>query len=411
MACVPDKAQAAACSEKLECPGDRCVDGYCCDTACDLGCDVCNADGKLGTCSPNKDGDAGVGCGLYLCDGTNAACPTGAACMADADCAANGYCDAEQKCQADKTQGGSCVSDSQCTGNQHCEDGVCCESACDGLCEACSTAKTGASNGSCKFVLVKTDPDNECGGSDECNGAGVCKKADGTMCNTGSDCVSGFCTDGFCCESACAGSCESCDQTGNLGKCVDVTSAMDGDTCDNNSASGSCMGGGSCSCDANGVCKGEQGASCAANAGCNNNTCVDGRCCESACNASCQSCANAMGQCNAVVNTTDADTCDADSFSGMATAAPARCDANGVCKGELGASCTAGTQCASGFCPSDGKCCDTACNTACESCATGTCVQITALNFDPGVCDVTNAAEGCGSAPCYCFAGACIALF
>jgi hypothetical protein len=71
-----------------------------------------------------------------------------------------------QACQG----GGECVS-------QHCADGVCCDKACVGVCEACSAAKKGSGeDGVCGPVAANTDPDDECPTQDKstCGTSGVC---------------------------------------------------------------------------------------------------------------------------------------------------------------------------------------------------------------------------------------------
>ena len=69
-----------------------------------------------------------------------------------------------------KERGVSCADGTECiTGN--CVDGVCCNAACDGTCEACVGAKTGADDGVCMPVTGNTDPDTECTAS--CSGADV----------------------------------------------------------------------------------------------------------------------------------------------------------------------------------------------------------------------------------------------
>ena len=55
--------------------------------------------------------------------------------------------------------GKSCASNAQCNAGQTCTDGVCCESACDGVCEACNQANAA---GHCNPIPAMTDPDKEC---------------------------------------------------------------------------------------------------------------------------------------------------------------------------------------------------------------------------------------------------------
>jgi hypothetical protein len=57
------------------------------------------------------------------------------------------------------TLGAKCASTSECSAGQTCADGVCCESACDGVCESCN--QPGAA-GHCNPIPAMTDPDMEC---------------------------------------------------------------------------------------------------------------------------------------------------------------------------------------------------------------------------------------------------------
>jgi hypothetical protein len=43
------------------------------------------------------------------------------------------------------------------------------------LCMACSAAINGSVSGSCRNIPAGTDPDNECPGAQNCNGAGLCQ--------------------------------------------------------------------------------------------------------------------------------------------------------------------------------------------------------------------------------------------
>lgn len=89
--------------------------------------------------------------------------------------------------------------------------------------------------------------------------------------------------------------------------------------------------------------------------------CVDGVCCgTNACNT-CETCNGlSPGTCTPIFNDEDADSC--------ASAAGRTCDGRGTCRGALGATCAADTECASNHCV-DGVCCDTSCDGTCVACS------------------------------------------
>ena len=126
------------CLTASQCGSGFCVDGVCCGTACASICTSCNLAGAEGTCSPLVAGDDPDG----ECSGGNPSCNGAGAC-------------------GKAVNGTPCVDNSGCTSNQ-CIDGFCCDGNCNGLCEACSAAKTGGTNGTCAPVTAGTDPDAEC---------------------------------------------------------------------------------------------------------------------------------------------------------------------------------------------------------------------------------------------------------
>jgi MYXO-CTERM domain-containing protein len=107
-----------------------------------------------------------------------------------------------------------CFVDGDCTGGRTCVDGVCCDSACTGACQACSAYKKGyGSDGVCEPIAAGRDPEWECatenvstcGTTGACDGAGACARyPDTTVCQASScvgstwtlesKCASGVCT-------------------------------------------------------------------------------------------------------------------------------------------------------------------------------------------------------------------------
>jgi hypothetical protein len=114
-----------------------------------------------------------AGCGLYKCDAGGIACL--ASCGTDADCVAGGaYCDtATSKCKDKGAPGAACTRGAECAAPGYCYDGVCCNQACGGQCEACNVAPN---VGSC--VPVSGDP---AGSRKACAGTGPCR----SQCNGG----------------------------------------------------------------------------------------------------------------------------------------------------------------------------------------------------------------------------------
>ncbi len=124
-ALVAPAVYAAPCETASECPSGFCVDGVCCDAACTGQCEACDVPGTIGTC-------VGVDGAPH---GTRPACspPWTPACrvsLCDASRSRSACVEPVFKPACD------CTKDSEC-GSGHCADGVCCNVACDGQCEAC----------------------------------------------------------------------------------------------------------------------------------------------------------------------------------------------------------------------------------------------------------------------------------
>jgi hypothetical protein len=183
--------RAEACTMASECTSGFCVDGVCCDSECTGACRACSAarkgSGSDGTCG---DVAPGTACGLFVCSA--GACPT--TCASDTDCASTAYCDATS-CVAKKANGATATDKKQCTSG-FLADGVCCDAACDGVCEACDVT---TSVGTCSPVAGAPKHGACPTGSDVCGAAtcdGVaraeCKKFPGAE----KECRSSACADG-----------------------------------------------------------------------------------------------------------------------------------------------------------------------------------------------------------------------
>lgn len=202
-----------------ECTSGNCADGYCCDSACDGSCDTCSA--TPGTCTLRAKGAVGApSCAPYICGGASKECTT--ACATTADCSAGSNCEtATGKCKGSDPTGTACVKNETCL-SEHCVDGLCCDTACDGQCQACDIS---TSKGTCSPVVgaphgVRTACAMATGG-DACS-ARLC---DGTKDTT--QCVGYVGSDVGCRDLSCANGVETasaaCDGAGKCGTGTPVT--------------------------------------------------------------------------------------------------------------------------------------------------------------------------------------------
>lgn len=309
------KANGDVCGAATECVSNFCVDGVCCESACTANCAACSAakkkTGSDGKCEPVADGQdpdnncgaAGTSCTAgvqdngHVCNGkgvcratTTAACTPyicGAktcktTCASDGDCVATAWCNGTT-CVPKKVPGTACVGNNECAGTATCVDQVCCSTKCDGLCEACTSLKTGIpdSDGTCNPIADGRDPDDECVGTtcldatltdqvcdgakachgkttscqpfacdgsgticattctkdEDCGASGYCgadqkctpRKEQAAACDSTNQCgVSLTCVDGVCCNAPCEGQCQACDVAPNVGTCTPVTGAPHG---------------------------------------------------------------------------------------------------------------------------------------------------------------------------------------
>jgi hypothetical protein len=333
--CLATRPVGKMCSVNADCTMGNCVDGYCCNQACNGGCDVCNA--TPGMCTTVGVGQPGANpsCAPYLCGAANA-CPT--TCSHDGDCAANAFCGSDGHCHFQQMAGGACkpadCKDPLCrecsTGN--CVDGVCCMQT---SCTASSCTSGMQTTFSCATPTAGscTATTTACGITYTC-GASLCNSS--CSCGT-APCASANCASGnFCNGSACV----AC-----------TTARFCGASCTN------CLAIKADTCAAGGVCQCGSTAPCGANAdSCNSNLCK---------------CGSALA-CTGLSDTCRAATCVCGALAGPCSAKSADNCNGGVCQCGTGAACS-GT---SDTCQSGGSCgCGPTgppCN-ANKTCVNGTC--------------------------------------
>jgi hypothetical protein len=206
-----------------------------------------------------------------------------------------------------RAPGASCESDRECASG-FCVDGVCCQSACAGPCEACDLPGsmgsclpvTGAPRGQRPPCLGAGSP---CAGSCDGQARTSCQYPAGET-----ECAPASCGDGIAsARSVCSGT----------GVCLPPTMV----SCAPFSCSGAiCAGGCSAAvpCAPENVCLGgrclplaEAGAACTAPGQCRSGYCASGRCCNRACTGACESCdrPGRPGSCGTVPFDSDVNNC------------------------------------------------------------------------------------------------------
>jgi hypothetical protein len=378
--CTTLSPSGATCSSNTECASDHCVDGVCCDTACDGQCEACNVGGNTGACVPvtgNPRGaraacnHPGTLCG-GTCDGTK---------RTDCSYPGIGVVCVDAACSGDRA---TVVAFCDGSGNCPRPESLDCPTGCDPVNPICADG----CQGTCSTL------------GDYCSG-GVCvpRKAPGASCSTSAECASSFCVDGVCCDGSCGGQCEACDVAGVEGVCTAVSGAPHGSRLRCATDQSACGG----------QCDGADHDSCAypnAATNCRVAACSDG---VATLPSTCQgngSCGPLQEQsCGAVGCLAAGTRCDGNCTADTDCAAAEFCS-GGICVARQagGATCGASTQCANGHCV-DGVCCDTACTGQCEACnAAGVCSPVSgnprggraacaAAGVCGGVCDGTTRAS------------------
>jgi hypothetical protein len=455
------KLDAAGCRDDGECSSGTCADGVCCRTTCAGACLSCNVPGKQGTCSPVPEGgkhpscaDQGAGtCGFDgSCDG-HGNCrkyPAGSRCAAGqcegSNITAARACDGDGQCQigpvttcapfaceqvsdapprcfsrcetsdqcvrgrqcvngscGTKLDGATCDGAIECTSG-FCVDGVCCDSACEGACLSC--AQVGAV-GICRPVAdgVK-DPRGLCPdeGPDSCKRTGACNGNGGcARYSTSTVCVAASCT------GTVLHSTGRCDGAGTCVPGSDLTCApfaCAGGACNSVCQNDQdCAPGQACDVATRSCGKKGQGQPCIAGPECLSAFCIDGVCCENACQGACRSCA--LGQTPGRCTNTPAgapDPRNACKDLGKATCSTdGTCDGRGICRRyPPGTVCGAGSCNATTNIRSLGRSCDGG-----GVCSAGQTVSCGAYRCNGAVCFSVCSSDAECVAPNTCNAGAC----
>jgi hypothetical protein len=200
--CELPKTLGQACGNAGECASRFCADGVCCNTACAGSCDVCSG-ATPGTCHPSPAGSPGSpACpATSACNGTLADCPI----LCSSGCPTNTFCSGTY-CAAKRPNGTSCAAAGECTSN-FCADGVCCNTACGGSCDACASAAGSSADGVCTLVSaakVCRASVNACDAEERCTGTSADCPANGFQASGVSCGQTAFTPYGTCASSGCA---------------------------------------------------------------------------------------------------------------------------------------------------------------------------------------------------------------
>ncbi len=280
-------ANGNACSTGMDCASGVCADAVCCDKPCG-GCAAClraSTGQPDGTCASVSDGldphgacvaagatcTAGTlsnqvcngsaacrknttSCAPFTCTADGKGCAT--SCASDGECAGTQYCDSTHVCATKAMRAALCTGDHQCVSG-FCVDGVCCDSRCDGQCQACAEP---GSVGTCGPVSNKPRaPRADCAGAGtpcygRCGGTNIAAcdyPTGGTTCGAGcSDGKRQVCDGtGACLAPApCSGN-FACDGTTTCkSNCASDDDCASGFTC----AAGKCAPKGAATCSADG---------------------------------------------------------------------------------------------------------------------------------------------------------------
>jgi len=233
-ACVASEAGGSVCCSSACAPNEWCGLGGDCVLApvCEDGATQCSGS-TLQRCLGGQWGVV-TECGTLSCDATRGGCRAGAggACESDDDCGAG-------RCQATSTG-----------------DLVCCTAVCDGACRRCATTGLACEN---------LSDDDACGL--------VACPADSTCRDFPQGVTAQRCVDGRC---------------GSPAQLCSATAQGEGQPC---SPTSLCDGAGNCSRP-----RLEAGDACTSNEQCSSNFCIDGVCCNEACNGDCRTCASGVCQ-------------------------------------------------------------------------------------------------------------------
>ena len=368
--CSGKRKNGQPCTDASQCDSNQCVDGVCCENACQGACRACNLPSSPGRC-------------LSVARGARDPRSTCSDLGASA-CSTNGLCDGQGGCQ--KYPAGTTCGRQSCTAGAYTPPPTC-NTAGQCVASRSRTCSPYVCNGDTCFTSCSTSA--QCAAGEFCNTGSCGLKPRGADCTADKECQSGFCAQGVCCDSRCANACTACDLPASTGTC---TAVADGAA----DPQGKCVATGYGSCGPTGAClKGQcayaqQGMSCAAAVCASSSSLTPTSTCDGkgACikppTQSCGTFTCANGACKtSCTPATEPRDC----------VPPNTCVDNSCGLRVNGAACTDPRQCRSGFC-TQSVCCDVPCADAateslCKTCKgtpsapAGTCAFVASGSADP----------------------------
>jgi len=349
----PLKQIGETCGGAAECGSKQCVEGVCCDTACDQACFTCKNPGSEGTCLPAFQGtDPGDRCPTQTAD----------------TCGTTGVCDGTGACERFSGNAGVVCALEACEGSTRTTTATC-DSAggCTGATmQSCAPYQCATDGKTCRTTCT-TDAD--CVAPNTCVGGSCGKKPIGASCGGNDECNSTFCAQGKCCMTACAGTCKSCAIAGSEGTCKNVPDGQD--------PQGQCNDAGAATCGLDGQCDGA--GACrkyASGTVCGMDSCTAGaQTVAGRCDTSGTCAAGMLKSCSPYVCGTT--TCKTSCASNADCVTGYSCIGSVCTQKANGSTCTSAIECTSGYCEG-GICCNTGCAATCMTCAAGTCVPVAA---------------------------------
>jgi MYXO-CTERM domain-containing protein len=380
-------AANGVCSFALVANGTTCAKSFCDANGVTLHpAAVC---GGAATCPAQTTMD----CYPNQCVGALGSAMCGNGCTIDANCAAGAFCN-NGTCADKKLDGGACKADNECK-ESHCVDGVCCNDACSGQCEACDVQ---GKVGSCVPVSGPPHGKRDACANDGTGCGGQCDGVNNLGCafpDSSTTCRNESCnaqTNTGTLKAGCngAGACSAV-QTVSCSPFVCGATRCNGDCQDSDSQ---CSPGHYC---AAGVCKNKlnNGDICGTTNQCSSGYCVDGVCCDGACTDQCRAC-DVMGKVGTCTVVSD----------GPPHGGRLRCEGADACRGTCdGTSPTSCTLPAEGKLCSDPSCTDGIATLAAGCDGKGACKLADKKECMPFACGVTACRTACANAHDDCAKG------